>query len=838
MNLTTALIEAKKDAESGISVFGLYLAIGLDGKPELNSEGKKVTVFPPTWKECQSKVHTPDEVTARWNYTIGTNTYTSTAIAAVMGRISGNRWCIDIDNVELEQPLRDKLAERPYLLDVYHLYIETTQSGGKHYVWVLDNAIETPRNEKLARAADGSTWLETRGEGGVIFKDGTPGYTATQGTLRANYTTISEDDYQFILNACKSFNEYNPAAVRIVTDTAVQTPTINLDETNADIDNMAQKWMQEHKDLVKLESDPVVAKRAVRYTCKNCLNQPAISGQSGHDNTIRVASHLYHGLALPLELADALLRTYNTYCQPPWSEVELLHKITDARAAVNATVPRGFFRDKTIINGVSINLNKLGNASADVPGLLSVLKDNPITAHLKWNEQAERLELDTAVTINIEGVDAVYPKGLYDDNFRTALIYLLQKEYHLHPTDTDLDAAIRLLSRIRTFFPLKDYVESLTWDGVKRLDTLDELLFNAAPNAVNRWHYRGIFRCIFARQFLRERRNAYDYASVLKGNQGVGKTETYVRIFSPRGYSWVTTQSVDQLTDSEQVYYNTRGVVLVLLDEWVTNRAGQEALKSALSQTEVTIRPKYGREGLVYTKRFAVAGTTNENAFLQDATGGRRFLITEANLPQNGSKAHDILTPEFVDQLWAEAYQDFLDNKDKPDFLRLPREVEIEAAELAEDATMTDPWEPAILQYVNTYSGYVTTGMSEDSNTVYVKPKFTYDTFTAAQIYEWAFMRGTDRKNPVSMTRKDATQIGIILDKTGDFKRGKVYYGNVRTKGFIRTKATTYAIPVSTLPEHQRMELMATQYKVGHVLAIDNNIVANAEICENNPFEL
>ena len=837
MNLTTALIEAKKDAESGISVFGLYLAIGDDGTPELDSKGKKITVFPPTWEECQSKVLTADEVAARWYYTKNGTAYSSTAIAAVMGRISGNRWCVDIDRIDLEQPLRDKLAERPYLLDEEHLYIETTQSGGKHYVWVLDTAITAPRNKKLAQAADGSTWLETRGEGGVIFKDGTPGYKATQGLLRANYSPISEDDYQFILDACRSFDEYNPARAYVTTQ-ATQTPTVNLDDTNADVDNMAQKWMQEHRDLIRLESDPIVAKRAVRYTCKNCLNQPAISGQSGHDNTIRVASHLYHGLALPLELADALLRLYNSYCQPPWSEVELLHKITDARTATNASVPRGFYRDKTIVNGVNINLNKQGHASADVPALLSVLKDNPVTAHLKWNEQAERLELDAAVTINIEGVEAVYPKGPYDDNFRTALIYLLQKEYRLHPTDTDLDAAIRLISRIRTFFPLRDYVESLTWDGVQRLDTLDELLFNAVPNAVNRWHYRGLFRCIFARQFLRERRNAYDYASLLKGNQGVGKTETYVRIFSPRGYSWVTTQTVDQLTDSESVYYNTRGVVLVLLDEWVTDRAGQEALKSALSQTEVTLRPKYGREGLIYTKRFAVAGTTNENAFLRDSTGGRRFLITEANLPQNGSKAHDILTPEFVDQIWAEAYKDFLDNKDKPDFLRLPREVEVEAAELAADATMTDPWEPLILQYVNTSSGYTTKGISEDGNTIYFSPKYQYDTFTPAQIYEWAFVRGTDRKNPANMTKKDAIQIGVILDKSGDFRRGKVTYGSIRTRGFIRSKSPVYSLPVSSLPEHQRMELLALHDKAGHVLSIDEQIMRSATICENNPFEI
>lgn len=57
---------------------------------------------------------------------------------------------------------------------------------------------------------------------------------------------------------------------------------------------------------------------------------PAISGQDGHGKTFYTACVLVKGFALPEEDALGLLREWNQHCQPPWSERELLHKVTQA----------------------------------------------------------------------------------------------------------------------------------------------------------------------------------------------------------------------------------------------------------------------------------------------------------------------------------------------------------------------------------------------------------------------------------------------------------------------------------------------------------------------------
>jgi Bifunctional DNA primase/polymerase, N-terminal len=61
---------------------------------------------------------------------------------------------------------------------------------------------------------------------------------------------------------------------------------------------------------------------------------PAISGQGGHNATMRAAVQLVCGFNLSTEDAfDLLFHFYNPRCVPPWSERELRHKVESAARA-------------------------------------------------------------------------------------------------------------------------------------------------------------------------------------------------------------------------------------------------------------------------------------------------------------------------------------------------------------------------------------------------------------------------------------------------------------------------------------------------------------------------
>lgn len=66
---------------------------------------------------------------------------------------------------------------------------------------------------------------------------------------------------------------------------------------------------------------------------------PAVSGCRGHDTTFMAACWLVR-FGLGDRDAMALLREFNERCQPPWTDKELAHKLTDARKIVGPTLPR------------------------------------------------------------------------------------------------------------------------------------------------------------------------------------------------------------------------------------------------------------------------------------------------------------------------------------------------------------------------------------------------------------------------------------------------------------------------------------------------------------------
>jgi hypothetical protein len=71
-----------------------------------------------------------------------------------------------------------------------------------------------------------------------------------------------------------------------------------------------------------------VEKRAIDYlaTCEG-----AVDGQGGSKKLFGVASRVGPGFDLPEDVALRLIRDhYNPKCQPPWSEKELAHKVSDA----------------------------------------------------------------------------------------------------------------------------------------------------------------------------------------------------------------------------------------------------------------------------------------------------------------------------------------------------------------------------------------------------------------------------------------------------------------------------------------------------------------------------
>jgi Bifunctional DNA primase/polymerase, N-terminal len=89
-------------------------------------------------------------------------------------------------------------------------------------------------------------------------------------------------------------------------------------------------------------SDGNLSRRILTYQA-GC--PPAISGNGGHIQTLKVATQLVIGFALGVDGAIPYLREYNGKCQPPWSEKELLHKAQEAEKNKLGREPGAKIRD-------------------------------------------------------------------------------------------------------------------------------------------------------------------------------------------------------------------------------------------------------------------------------------------------------------------------------------------------------------------------------------------------------------------------------------------------------------------------------------------------------------
>ena len=79
----------------------------------------------------------------------------------------------------------------------------------------------------------------------------------------------------------------------------------------------------------------------------------AISGSRGHDALFRVVCVLVNGFALSDEQVWFILQEYNARCQPPWSQRELRHKLSEVRK-VSHLKPLGHLLSRRGKNHASI----------------------------------------------------------------------------------------------------------------------------------------------------------------------------------------------------------------------------------------------------------------------------------------------------------------------------------------------------------------------------------------------------------------------------------------------------------------------------------------------------
>ena len=265
-----------------------------------------------------------------------------------------------------------------------------------------------------------------------------------------------------------------------------------------------------------------------------------------------------------------------------------------------------------------------------------------LTNHPEWAGSLAFNELT-------HNIDIVAPIPVRSDKDLSVPVanWLSHSKFRMHMKSAAVAEQLLEVAKLQRYDPLKEYLHSLQWDGKKRLNTwLQKFLGvhdNALTSAIGRkWAISAVARALRPGCKV-------DSVLILKGGQGVGKS----RVLRALGGAWFSDTKLD--VTSKDAHMVAATTWIIEMPELTTMRGRDaETLKGFFSQPDATIRLPYGRVIETIQRRCVFVGSTNEDTFLFDLTGGRRYWPVEV-----GAKIDVEGVKEIRDQLWAEAVAAF-----------------------------------------------------------------------------------------------------------------------------------------------------------------------------------
>ena len=268
--------------------------------------------------------------------------------------------------------------------------------------------------------------------------------------------------------------------------------------------------------------------------------------------------------------------------------------------------------------------------------------------------------LADAIRLNLlsERIDIVKPVGwprsgktLSDTDMK----YILRRmgKYGIS-SEKKIESAIRIVANENRYHPIRDYLNSLKWDGTERIAHVLHHFLGAAEDEYTCEAMRIFLLGAIKRVF--QPGCKFETMLCLVGGQGAGKS-TFFRLLAVKD-EWFS----DDLRrlDDDNVYRKLQGHWIIEMSEMIAtaNAKSIEEIKSFLSKQKETYKIPYETHPADRLRQCVFAGTTNRQDFLpRDRTGNRRFIPipVDAELAEVHILDNEEESRAYINQLWAEA---------------------------------------------------------------------------------------------------------------------------------------------------------------------------------------
>lgn len=305
--------------------------------------------------------------------------------------------------------------------------------------------------------------------------------------------------------------------------------------------------------------------------------------------------------------------------------------------------------------------------------------------HIKcrYNEFKQQIELSYAgESVVLQEIAA----GSFNERVTHRIRDVIEARFDFDPTEKHVHDALHSLAYADSYNPVVQYLDDCQarWDGEPRLATFCSVYFGVEDTPYN----VEVIRAMLLGSVARARRPGckFDTASVLEGEEGIGKSSFVEIMYGSDNYSDEPILG----SDGRMVQELVAGVWGYEISELAgMTRAEIEQTKNFISKTHDRARGAYARNKANQPRSNVFWGTTNHSEYLLSQTGNRRWL------PIFLGKNHIDLAAlkRDRDQIWGEASARLA----KGESYMLKREFRTISKAAQEQRLVIDPWEDRLL---------------------------------------------------------------------------------------------------------------------------------------------
>lgn len=273
-----------------------------------------------------------------------------------------------------------------------------------------------------------------------------------------------------------------------------------------------------------------------------------------------------------------------------------------------------------------------GDVICRLSSLADILKhDGQWAGRLAFDEMSQMPLLD--------GLPIQEPLGMLQIQER------VEKVWDMTIETSKITGAVLLVASDNKFHPVRRYLSGLRWDGVPRVERIvPEILRIEDPQPLDSTYVRMMLLSAVRRMLAPGTK--VDTTFVLQGPQGAKKSTFFRELGSP----WFSDTHMNIEDRDGKMQLASSWIYEWGEIEKITTLKHGALVKSFLSSSEDTVRLPYARTVTKMPRHTIIVGTTNEDEFLTDSTGDRRYWVVRVRRQINAE-----LLREWRDQIWAEA---------------------------------------------------------------------------------------------------------------------------------------------------------------------------------------